>query len=54
MVKTRKFGDKIYHVWHPFSTKDRAEIEAKRLRKDGYLARVVDTQTWYVVYIHKR
>lgn len=52
--KTRKFGDKTYHVWQAFSTKERANVEAKRLKKDGYLARVVDTQSWYVVYVHKR
>jgi hypothetical protein len=50
--KTKKFGDKTYHVWHAFSTKERANLEATRLRKDGHLARVVDTAYWYVIYTH--
>jgi hypothetical protein len=51
--KEKRIDGKIYYQWHPFSTKARAEIEAKRIRKDGNLARVVTTKYWYVVYWRK-
>ena len=52
-VKEKRYDGKIYHQWQAFSTKSRAEIEAKRLRKEGNLARIFATKYWYVVYRRK-
>jgi hypothetical protein len=51
---TRIIDGKTYYVYHPFSTRERANLEAKRMRKNGYLARVIDTQSWYVVYVRRK
>jgi hypothetical protein len=51
--KTRKFGDKIYHVYHGVATKSEASSLAKRLREEGRLVRVVETKYWYMVFVHQ-
>lgn len=46
----KRIDGKIYHRYHALSRKIDAETLAKRIRKDGDLARVVTTKYWYVVY----
>ena len=46
----KRIDGKIYHQYHALSRKTDAETLAKRIRKDGDLARVVTTKYWYVVY----
>ena len=53
----RTFGSKTYHIYEAYWNKQRAENDAKRLRKQGSLARVTKTSATeghylYTVWIH--
>jgi len=54
-MSTRKFnGETLHSVGNPVSTKSEAQKTAKTYRKMGYLARIVDLDYGYGVFVKEK
>lgn len=54
MVKSRKFGGRWYSTRRSYSHKNEARANARRLRKRGWLARVVKAPGGWALYRRRR